>query len=53
MTNDRDEEFLRTKLTDGLHPAEVDLWPAVAEALPNARPHGPGGVSPSAWLRRC
>ena len=29
MTNDRDEEFLRTKLTDGLHPAEVDLWPAV------------------------
>lgn len=37
MTNDRDEEFLRTKLTDGLHPAEVDLWPAVAEALPNAR----------------
>lgn len=38
MTNDRDEEFLRTKLTDGLHPAEVDLWPAVAEALPNARP---------------
>ncbi len=25
MTNDRDEEFLRTKLTDGLHPAEVDL----------------------------
>ena len=37
MTNDRDEEFLRTKLTDGLHPAEVDLWPTVAEALPNAR----------------
>ena len=37
MTNDRDEKFLRTKLTDGLHPAEVDLWPAVAEALPNAR----------------
>ena len=41
MTNDRDEEFLRTKLTDGLHPAEVDLWPAVAEALPNARPAWP------------
>lgn len=41
MTNDRDEEFLRTKLTDGLHPAEVDLWPAVAETLPNARPAWP------------
>lgn len=38
MKYDRDEAYLREKLTDGLHPADVDLWPSVAEALPGARP---------------
>lgn len=34
MTPDRDETLLREALQKGLHPAETDLWPAVAEALP-------------------
>ena len=38
MKYDREEAYLREKLTDGLHPADVDLWPAVAEHLPDARP---------------
>lgn len=38
MTYDRDEQFLHEKLSADLHPAPVDLWPAVAEALP-AKPH--------------
>ena len=38
MKHDREETFLREKLTNGLHPAAVDLWPAVAEALPDTRP---------------
>ena len=38
MTFDRDEQFLHEKLSAGLHPAPVDLWPAVAENLP-AKPH--------------
>ena len=36
MKYDREEAYLREKLTDGLHPADVDLWPAVAEHLPDA-----------------
>lgn len=39
MTPDRDETLLREALTAGLHPAETDLWPAVAEALPDAPKH--------------
>ncbi len=39
MTPDRDETFLREALNAGLHPAETDLWPAVAEALPDAPNH--------------
>lgn len=38
MTFDRDEQFLHDKLSAELHPAPVDLWPAVAENLP-AKPH--------------
>ena len=38
MTFDRDEQFLHEKLSTDLHPAPVDLWPAVAENLP-AKPH--------------
>lgn len=34
MTPDRDETLLREALQTGLHPAETDLWPAVAQALP-------------------
>ena len=34
MTFDRDEQFLHDKLSAELHPAPVDLWPAVAESLP-------------------
>lgn len=34
MTPDRDETLLREALNAGLHPAETDLWPAVARALP-------------------
>ena len=34
MTPDRDETLLRRALQEGLHPAETDLWPAVAQALP-------------------
>ena len=34
MTPDRDETLLRRALQEGLHPAEIDLWPAVAQALP-------------------
>lgn len=34
MTPDRDETLLRDALQKGLYPAETDLWPAVAEALP-------------------
>ena len=30
MTFDRDEQFLHEKLSADLHPAPVDLWPAVA-----------------------
>ena len=30
MKYDREEAYLHEKLTDGLHPAGVDLWPAVA-----------------------
>ena len=48
MKYDREEAYLREKLTDGLHPADVDLWPAVAEHLPDARP-----ARHSAWPRRC
>lgn len=36
MTPDRDELFLQKTLQEGLHPADRDLWPAVAEALPGA-----------------
>lgn len=36
MTPDRDELFLQKALQEGLHPAQADLWPAVAEALPGA-----------------
>ena len=38
MTFDRDEQFLHKKLSSELHPAPVDLWPTVAEALPT-KPH--------------
>lgn len=38
MKYDREEAYLHEKLTGGLHPADVDLWPAVAEHLPDA-PH--------------
>ena len=38
MKYDREEAYLHEKLTDGLHPAGVDLWPAVAEHLPDAPP---------------
>lgn len=38
MTFDRDEQFLHEKLSSELHPAPVDLWPTVAEALPT-KPH--------------
>ena len=38
MTPDRDELFLQKTLQEGLHPADRDLWPAVAEALPGAAP---------------
>ena len=34
MKYDREEAYLHEKLTGGLHPAGVDLWPAVAEHLP-------------------
>lgn len=47
MTFDRDEQFLHEKLSTDLHPAPVDLWPAVAENLP-AKPH-----RRHLWLRRC
>ena len=58
MKYDREEAYLREKLTDGLHPADVDLWPAVAEHLPDARParhlpRGGGLGGSSAWPRRC
>lgn len=36
MTPDRDELFLQKTLQEGLRPADRDLWPAVAEALPGA-----------------
>ena len=29
MKYDREEAYLHEKLTGGLHPAGVDLWPAV------------------------
>ena len=38
MKYDREEAYLHEKLTGGLHPADVDLWPAVAEHLPDAPP---------------
>lgn len=38
MKYDREEAYLREKLADGLHPAGVDLWPSVAEALTGTRP---------------
>ena len=38
MKYDREEAYLHEKLTSGLHPAGVDLWPAVAEHLPDAPP---------------
>ena len=38
MTFDRDEQFLHEKFSADLHPAPLDLWPAVAENLP-AKPH--------------
>ena len=51
MKYDREEAYLHEKLTGGLHPAGVDLWPAVAEHLPA---HGPrAGSWQSAWPRRC
>ena len=37
MKYDREEAYLHEKLTGGLHPAGVDLWPAVAEHLEGAR----------------
>lgn len=37
MTPDRDETLLREALQAGLHPAETDLWPAVAQALPTGQ----------------
>ena len=46
MTYDRDEVFLQEKLTAGLHPAEVDLWPAVAQGLPTGR-----AAQRARWLR--
>lgn len=36
MTPDRDELLLQKTLQEGLRPADRDLWPAVAEALPGA-----------------
>lgn len=36
MTLDQDELLLQSKLQSGLHPAEINLWPAVAEGLPAA-----------------
>ena len=42
MKYDREEAYLHEKLTGGLHPAGVDLWPAVAEHLPDAPPARPG-----------
>ena len=38
MKYDREEAYLHEKLIGGLHPAGVDLWPAVAEHLPDAPP---------------
>ena len=38
MKYDREEAYLHEKLTGGLHPADVDLWPTVAEHLPDAPP---------------
>ena len=46
MPNDRDEILLKEKLTAGLHPTAVDLWPAVAESLPDDRQTRRGR-----WLR--
>ena len=46
MTYDRDEVFLQEKLTAGLHPAEVDLWPSVAQGLPTGR-----AAQRARWLR--
>ena len=55
MKYDREEAYLREKLTDGLHPADVDLWPAVAEHLPDAPPGAALALAArqSAWPRRC
>lgn len=54
MKYDREEAYLHEKLIGGLHPAGVDLWPAVAEHLPDAPPHGTrAGSWQSAWPRRC
>ena len=50
MKYDREEAYLHEKLTGGLHPAGVDLWPAVAEHLPDGPP---AGSWQSAWPRRC
>lgn len=36
MPNDYDETILQQRLQAGLHPADVDLWPAVASGLPAA-----------------
>lgn len=38
MKYDREARICTRKLTGGLHPAGVDLWPAVAEHLPDAPP---------------
>ena len=38
MKYDREEAYLHEKLTGGLHPTGVDLWPAVAEHLPDTPP---------------
>ena len=50
MTFDRDEQFLHEKLSADLHPAPVDLWPAVAENLPPSRT---AAICGCAWPRRC
>ena len=45
MKYDREEAYLREKLTDGLHPADVDLWPAGRAAADRRRgAGGHGGV---------
>ena len=53
MKYDREETYLHEKLTGGLHPAGVDLWPAVAEHLPDAPPARHPRWKLAIWPRRC